>query len=540
MAFYLGIYSKKGKVEEHVVHMAVTDFHQNGTRPIHLAKYPGFQLHVVEKFRTSLIEEPNSTLFLAGWIQHDELQSSLIAENLKQIREKYIQKFENFLSQSEGTFSLIHYDSANHILHLANDKFGMSPVFIFENDDYLIFSNEYEPLTHMPKGRIVNPMAVAEYFSLGTTLAGKTFLKNIQNLAPANSLRIDSTNTTFSSYWKPVIEKSSLSIEELACDTWNLFKKVNQEIFTSQKIETALLSAGADSRLILASLSEEQRNNVRFYTSNLSHLSEEEDQDVVGAKLLAKKFNLTHVIEKISYYENEFGGNYFSNWRILRFHQVYGGWHGGEFLGGFSLKAAPIQNNLVEKEIKDRYKSIFSRKFRRSVNLEPWQCYLQSGKVDLLFCMSQFTQAFFTTIYGGARGHWLQPFQLVSHGYSPFWDSRIIQQVLTVPIEFLKDYRFYNEVMKNAPYEFLEIGSNSPLTNRADSIIPKLNIGVEPKHQLPDVHHLAHLRFLNNQRIWDRKFYKKKGMRKTLSNESDPISKRWLDFEVWLTDYMNL
>lgn len=538
MAFYLGIFSKKGNVEDHAVQEVINDFHQNGTRQIHLIQYPGFQLYVVEKFRTSLMEGTNSASFLAGWIQHADLQESLVIDQLIQISEKHLSNFESFLSQSDGAFSLMHYDSLKHVLRLAHDKFGMSPLFIYENEDYFIFSNEYEPLTHMPQGKLIDAVGVAEYFTLGTTLAGKTFLKNIQNLAPACSVQIDSQKTLYISYWKPVLEKSNLSIEELARETWILFKSVNQQIFNSQKIQTALLSAGADSRLILASLTQEQRAGVRFYTSNLSHLSEEEDQDVVGAKLLAKKFNLTHVSEKISYYENEFGNNYFSNWRILRFHQVYGGWHGGEFFGGFSLKAAPIHPNLVEKEIKDRYKSLFSRRFRKSVNIDPWQSYLQNLEPELLFSMRQFIQPFFTTIYGGARGHWLQPFQLVSHGYSPFWDSRIIQQVLSIPIEFLWDYRFYNELMKNVPQEFLEIVSNSPLTKRADSILPVLNTGVEPKLQIPNVHAKAYQRCLNNKMVWDRKFYKKRNLSKILSNENDPISKRWLDFEVWLTEYM--
>ncbi len=540
MAFYLGIYSKKGNVEDQTLQEVINDFRQNGSREIHLTQHPGFKLYVVEKFLTSLLENSNSTLFLAGWIRHHDLKESSLVDRLKQISKEQIGNFETFLSQSDGAFSLIHYDSKKHVLTLSNDKFGMSPLFIYENNDYFIFSNEYEPLTYMPNGRMVHPEAIAEYFTLGTILAGKTFLKNIQNLAPAHLVQIGGISTKRSTYWTPKLEKSQLSMEQLGIETWELFKDVNQQIFNILNIETVLLSAGADSRLILASLSQTQRESVRFYTSNLSHLSEDEDQDVVGAKLLAQRFKLNHVIEKISYYENEFGNSYFSNWRILRFHQVYGGWHGGEFFGGFCLKAAPLRSNITENEIKDRYKFLFSRRFRRSVNTDPWQGYFKNVEPELLFDFRQFTQTFFTTIYGGSRGHWLQPFQLVSHGFSPFWDSRIIQQALSVPEDFLKDYRFYNEVMKNAPQEFLEIGSNSPLTKRSDSVLPILETGVDPKLQIPNVHANIYQRCLNNKVVWDRKFYKKRNLSKILSNENDPISKRWLDFEVWYTEYMKL
>jgi len=539
MAFFLGVYSKNQFIGDSDIKSVVDDFGCNGSRNIYSIKRPGFHLYLVEKFKQNLLVHENQIGFLAGWL--DNLETPLnSADYHHNIFKNYEEDPTSFLQSSEGAFALTYYDNDSHTLHLANDRFGMSPLFIYENENYIYFSNEYEPLVHAMEAKEINADAIAEFFVLGTTLGGKTFFRNIENLKPATIFTASGIHTKQNSYWKPNVEINQSDIQQQAKEMWDLFNKVNQQVFNSQKIETALLTAGADSRVILATLRSDQRNSVRFYTSNLSHLAQEEDQDVFGAKLLAQRFNLRHVIEKISYYENEFDENYFSSWRVLRFHQVYGGWHGGEFMGGFCVKAAPVSENLNENEVNMQYRKLFSRKFRKQVRLHPWDSYIQNKEAGLLFSLRQFTQSFFTTIYKGSRGHWLQPFQLVSHGYSPFWDSRIIKKILSVPAAFLNDYHFYNELMKNAPAEFLNVGSNSPLTKRNDSVLSVLQTGVEPKLHIPNVHANAFARCIRNPEIWKKKFYKQKNIKKILSNENDPMSTRWLDFEIWYTEYMKL
>jgi len=539
MAFYLGIYSKKRFVNESSIMPAVEDFSSNGSRSIYALKRPGFHLYIVEKFKDQLVDGDNGIGFMAGWLHHPE-------SILKNDSDHYSGIFENlhlgeispFFADSEGAFALAYYNAKNHTLILAKDKFGIYPMFIYEDEEYIVFSNEYEPLAEMQGGKIINPDAIAEYFVLGASLEGKTFLKNINNLPPATACIIKDDVIEYAEYWKFELKIDERNVEILAKETWDLFESVNRQVFDYQKIEIVLLSAGADSRLILATLSPFQYQSVRFYTSNLSHLSPDEDQDVVGATLLVKKFGLKHIVEKISYSENEFGGNYFSNWREIRLHQVYGGWHGGEFLGGFSLNAAPVSADLAKEDVQKRFYSLFSRKFRKKVKINPWDSYLKSKDAGVIYFFRQFFQSFFTSIYGGARGHWLQPYQLANHGYSPFWDSRVISKILSVPPHLLNSYEFYNEVIKNAPEDFRRIGSNSPMTKRIDTNLAPLTTGIEPKHQMPDVHTKAFEKYIKEKSTWKKKFYRRKYLKNILANKKDSISIRWLDFEVWYNEYM--
>lgn len=344
-------------------------------------------------------------------------------------------------------------------------------------------------------------------------------------------------------YWEPDLRlKKDADTQSLANEMHALFTKVNREYQDAQHAGVCLLTAGADSRLIVSAMTAAQLQETTFYTSNLSFLDPLEDKDVVGASAITSKFKLKHRIEKISFHENSFDEGYFETERAWRDEQVYGGWHGGEFLGGFCFHAAPIRQPLDYKTVDERYRSLFSWWFRFRQAVHPFASYekeLEKLKGnELLFMIHQMTRSFFTAIYGGTRGHWEQPFLLVNHGYSPFWDSRLLQLLLQVPLEELKQYRFYNEVFKYADKEFTGIPSNSPLTTREDSVLPKMEAGIEPKHRVPNTHHKTYQAYLNDASIFRRGYYNKK-LRTVLENEFDATTQKWLDLEVWYSSYVS-
>ncbi|MCZ6520470.1 MAG: asparagine synthase (glutamine-hydrolyzing), partial [Bacteroidetes bacterium] len=53
-----------------------------------------------------------------------------------------IHKGEKALEQLNGMFAFVFYDKSNHRLLLARDRFGMKPVYYFEDSRYFILSSE--------------------------------------------------------------------------------------------------------------------------------------------------------------------------------------------------------------------------------------------------------------------------------------------------------------------------------------------------------------------------------------------------------------
>ncbi len=541
MATFLAIYSKIKQFETKLIDSILADFSLNGSRNIINKEFSGFQLFFVDKFQKYFFENETSLSFVSGHVSFDKLGGKRNLGLAEQFNAVFSTHEIYCLEQLEGAFAFIHYNKITHTLSYANDKFGMFPLFVYEDKNYTVLCNEYQPLTHFSKQ--LDKEAIVAFLTFGVTLGNTTFFKHIKNLAPATVVVTNKKQTNKTNYWNVKTNLlSDKSIDALTEDMFSLFQKINQESINANVTQLNLLTAGADSRLIVSTLTKEQLNKLKFYTSNLSFLDPLEDKDVVGASAIAAKFNLQHQVEKISFYENSFDTSYYEKERELREKQVYGGWHGGEFLGGFCLNAAPINKKLKYEEVDKKYKSIFNWWFRVTQNKHPFTTYKQEleklNNNHFLFMIHQMTRSFFSNIYGGTRGHWVQPFQLMNHGFSPFWDSRFLQLILQIPIKELKNYNFYNQVLKHTDKAFTEISSNSPLTNREDSIIPIMNNAIEPKKQIPNTHHKAYKDCLSNDSIWKRGVYNQKELKKILENEFDTTTKQWLDFEVWYSKYI--
>ncbi len=542
MANFLAIYCKNKTLDINLFKKVIQDFSMNGDRELVKVEFPNFILFVAKKFQSKIYKTDNTVSFISGHISFEGLGENP-KSNTSEIFTKHIEKKgSNDIEKVEGVFAAIYYNQQTNSLILANDKFGIMPLFIYDQKQIVLLSNEYQPIAQF--NRTLSYTSIAEFLTLGVTIGEKTFLKHIKNLEPANFVKIDSKQTIQYQYWKvKKQENKTVNTDELAKKMYDLFTKVNQEYIEAQVSEICLLTAGADSRLIVSTLNKKQLSNLTFYTSNLSFLSPEEDKDVVGASQLCSKFNLKHKVEKISFYENEFTPSYFDTERQDRDKHLYGGWHGGEFLGGYSRNFVPINKELSFKEIDEKFKSIFNWRFRLKTKKHPYQSYIdEKSKLsfnnnEILFQIHQMTRSFFTNIYGGTRGHWVQPFQLMNHGFSPFWDSRFLQLLIQINPSELENYNLYNKVFKFVDATFKEIPSNSPLTNRDDSEIPKLKLGIEPKHNIPNKHSLAYNKKIASIDVWKKQFYNKSKILEILKNENDSISKQWLDFEMWYSRY---
>lgn len=541
MHAFLVIYSKSRPIGAELLPV-IADFGMNDARG--LVKKEGKQIvfYTGERFAENLYENEESISFVSGHISFEKLNhNSAVSSTVKTWSDMMSRKESQCLAELEGMFAAIHYDRKEHTLVYANDKFGIAPVFVYEDHHYVMLCNEYQPLAKYTSE--IDKSAIAEFLTFGVTLGNKTFFRQIKNQEPASVVTVSANKTEQRIYWEPDLPpQKNAGIKSLAKEMHTLFTKVNREYQDAKHVRVCLLTAGADSRLIVSAMTAEQLQETTFYTSNLSFLDPSEDKDVVGASAITSTFKLKHRIEKISFHENSFDESYFEKERVWRDEQVYGGWHGGEFLGGFCFQSAPIRQPLDYKTVDEHYRSLFNWWFRFRQEMHPYASYEKELKKlkghELLFMIRQMTRSFFTAIYGGTRGHWEHPFQLVNHGYSPFWDSRVLQLLLQVPVEELKHYRFYNEVFKYVDPEFTAIPSNSPLTAKEDSVLPKMEMGIEPKHRVPNTHHKAYQAYLNNASVFRRGFYNKT-LRTVLENEMDATTQRWLDLEVWYSSYVS-
>lgn len=522
----------------------VAAFSRYPHRPVSRLDFPGFLLASAHEVggETAFVAGVEGVAALVGTVAY---QGHAPAPPVDGLWQAWQATGVACLQDLEGAFTAAVYDARAHRLTVANDKFGMRPLWVVQAGEYLAFCNELEPLLHLPGFSFsLHLEAVADYFCLGTTLGGETFAQGIRNLPPATALEITREAAQERNYWKAHIAiDRACGIQGHAERIAEVMRVVVPQLFDQLTHVHCLLSAGADSRLLLSCMTPAQRQRQLFLTSRLSTVEPAQDRDVRGALLLRDHLGLQHRVLEVALAERDFGLDYFDEVRQRRVAKIVGGWHGGEYLGGCCAQVAPIRGPLAFADVDARLRSIFSRKFRRQLTRHPHEhglaalAGMEAENRSFHFQLDQMARSFFTSIYLGSRGSWLQPFEIINQGFSPFWDSRFLQALLAVPFDWVADYHLYNVLFRDHFHELAHIPSNSPLTLRPDTSLPPMTEGIEPKAALQPRYQAALSAFIADPATWQRGMYRNRWMRRTVRDGHAPATRSFIDFEAWWRRY---
>lgn len=543
MSTILGIYSRRNRLESAGVQAMVQALGRFGNRFVSRVDFPGFVMvsanEVEGEASFSRSENEGAVFAVVGTMA---AEGTAMRPPTATLAKTWMANGSKCWAKLEGAYVAAVYDPDRHRLDIANDKFGMRPLFVAQVGDLVAFCNEMDPLLELPGfRRALNREAIADYCCLGTTLGEDTFFECVQNLAPGSQCSYGDGRDARTQYWKAEIAVDRRSrIEEHAARIAEVMRKVVPEIPDQLRNVNCLVSAGADSRLILSCLRPDQLQGIPFLTSKLSFLDVQADRDLIGATALAHRLGLDHRILEVAFSERDFGPHYFDEVKSARKAKILGGWHGGEFLGGYCAKGAPVPQVPSKSEVDAKLRERLHWRLRWRLQRHP-QAHVQQviagmSAEDAIFQfqIQQFSRAFFSTIYGGSRGSWLQPFEIINQGYSPFWDSRFLAALLAVPYELIADYRLYNVIFRDQLTALTDIPSNSPLTLRPDTAIPPMTEGIEPKAALKPKYQNALRAYAADDQTWGRGIYHKRKVSPLLTNGDAEFTKRFVDMEAWL------
>lgn len=424
----------------------------------------------------------------------------------------YIEHGDRFLKDLNGIFSFALFNKATGELVLANDSFGLYPLFVYSDNEYVIFSTEYHPL--MRCGAVdggLNYDAIAEYFAFGAVLGGKTFFKNVYNLSPGTVLRAKNTKMREKRYDDLSIK--TIKNEPIGYFAGKLAKSIHNAIqarVSGKKDLVFALSGGADTRLVLSNLTKSQRQSSKFMTLNHRAIKEDEENDVIIAKKIARRLGLDHRV--LPRDRRKIGYSFFDMYGMS--HNISGkkisALYGGEFLGGDCFNHMPVRLDSSREDVDKKLKKIFTKEFLSRIS-DPYDSLqdelrkIGAENKELLFNIHTFTRSFFTVIY--LYGGFTTPYNFALRANSPFWDKNFLKELLTVPNEYLYDYRLYNLIYRNHYQELIDIPTNSPLALRQDSCIPFFYRGRDRKSIKSAFHEELRRRYLKDPRTWDKCFY---------------------------------
>jgi asparagine synthase (glutamine-hydrolysing) len=161
------------------------------------------------------------------------------------------------IKRLNGSFALALWDFKRNVLTIANDRYGLRPLYYFWQDSLFIFASEMKSiLTFREVKKEIDNQALAELFSFNFILGDKTLFKHIKVLNPASILTFKDRTLKIEKYWEPVVGESETRFDQKEAieKAHTLLLQAVKRQMDDQKPEGCYLSGGLDSRTILGAV----------------------------------------------------------------------------------------------------------------------------------------------------------------------------------------------------------------------------------------------------------------------------------------------
>jgi asparagine synthase (glutamine-hydrolysing) len=246
-------------------------------------------------------EDRNLMVFLSGEFYNTaELCRDLKAKghrfrndsDLELVLRLYEEKGEQFIHDLEGAFIVMIWNRRRQEVIIANDRFGLYPLYYAHYNGKLLFAPEMKGiLCDTDFHKSLDLTALAEYMRFQQLLGEKTFFEGIELLPNASLLRynIQTDCLTIEPYWDfSEIQEVKVTFEEAAEETGRLIRRAVNRLASGPYRVGVYLSGGLDSRTILGMIDRQ-----RFPVASLTY-GQKNCRDVVYAERIARKVGSSH------------------------------------------------------------------------------------------------------------------------------------------------------------------------------------------------------------------------------------------------------
>ena len=206
----------------------------------------------------------------------------------------YLNYGPDFIKHVEGAFHFAILDLHRQKLLIANDRFGLRPLYYTQYQGRFAFAPEVKALTFDPAfEKKLSLVAVAEYMRFQQLLGEKTFFEDIYLLPPASLLTYDlaEKRLAIGEYWSfdaiPRLDPKT-TYQEIVEESARLFQQAVDTISSDGKRVGLYLTGGLDSRLIAGCLA---KSHAGFPTVSYG---DPRSMDVQLAKRIASTLGTEH------------------------------------------------------------------------------------------------------------------------------------------------------------------------------------------------------------------------------------------------------
>ena len=224
----------------------------------------------------------------------NKIDSSKFSSNSDtEILINYFEKHkEKSLKHFKGMFSFVIYDFENKKCILARDRFGMKPLYYYNDKNFLVVCSEIKPILKYLNKTTFNENAFSDFLLKGHMDHGEnTFFNNIKSLPPASYKVVTQNSDNEKCYWNldDAQQKRSSNIKNTKIKLKDLFTNAIQEHLESDVEIGSCLSGGNDSSSIASKSNSLLNYEMKTFTYEFKDQVNNENSETFLAGKFAKK-----------------------------------------------------------------------------------------------------------------------------------------------------------------------------------------------------------------------------------------------------------
>ena len=208
---------------------------------------------------------------------------------------------ESCVTRFRGMFAFALWDRNRETLVLARDRLGVKPLYYSQlPEGPWIFGSELTALlVHPGLPRVIDPIAVEEYFAYGYVPEPRTIFKGVYKLSPGHTLTLKRGSPASApvEYWDVPFKTGVSPTEEEACE--ELIERLRESVrlrLISEVPLGAFLSGGVDSSGVVAMMSGLSADPV--ITCSIS-FGDPAFNESAYARTVAERYRTQHHVEQV-------------------------------------------------------------------------------------------------------------------------------------------------------------------------------------------------------------------------------------------------
>jgi asparagine synthase (glutamine-hydrolysing) len=211
----------------------------------------------------------------------------------------YEEEGDRFFENLNGFFSGLLIDKKQSRAFLFNDRYGAERIYWHETRDATYFASEAKAILRiLPELRAFDQEGVAQFLTFGCTLGQRTLFRGVELLPGASVWSFENGKCQKKKYFLPETWESQpiLSAEAFQARLQETFKSVLPRYFESDSRIGISLTAGLDSRMIMACLPNGGEKPVCYTFAG----PKQDTMDARLARRVAKICGLEHEILRLN------------------------------------------------------------------------------------------------------------------------------------------------------------------------------------------------------------------------------------------------